>query len=1105
MATAAKTRKVAKTTKVDKVRAAIVHPTLIDAYDQDWYYPWQIPLEAKKEKNVARAIKEGWAEWIETPEDLEAVRAGYVFDLSRDKQGRPIYWHNGAWMRHQGTGKTRRLVRIAYEDEEDVVAYCGAGDHMCRFAEMGMCHTKEPLTGDPYRFIGWQRKLCMTLFGWVTITQDKRDRTIRHRRFREAMVEIAKKNGKALALNERVPTPEGWKQIGELQVGDRLFDKNGQPCHVIALHPVLTDGDTFEILFSNGQRIVCNGEHRWVTESMLAVNPMPGKRLGVPAKTGSYFQEQVVTTYDMLKTLRTAQGAAAHRIILHDGIECPEATLPVHPYFLGLWLGDGTSARAEITCGKEDEWHLLQNVGQCGYKVRTVLMSPTGAATINFDIPSNGHGRRPHLLKGKLNRLGVLNNKHIPPSYLRASRAQRLELLQGLMDSDGTISKSGKVLSFTSKLHRLASQFGELLASLGIKYSITERASTCQTGAACKSFLVQFHVFRDEHEVFKLPRKLERMRYRSSLKMRTGRSRHVHVKDIRRIHPVPMRCITVSSPSGTFLAGETMIPTHNSDLCSIITIYLMRADFVTKSYVYGCASDRNQAKIVYEEAKSYVEKSPYLKDEIQIIQSKGKMLHLESGSFYEVVSADAYRNDGLDALGVIFDELHRQPNRKLFTVMKRAGRARPGKHLRVVITTYGETLKGIWGEEHLKAKNQLSGRKPNYRRFVMIASAEPITVTTTADVPSGSTWIPVWRLEQPLPEGELLDFESSSGGRHIKVKLTAPAKRFQPFVLVEPIDGDLPAYSEAEGNKDWRSDHAIRRANPSVGIVFPLEDVREDIEDATNPEAEAEVKQLSLNIISGGGRRWISGAAWQANARHKVLMSSLLKQRCFGGLDLSFTNDLTAFWLAFPNWSHTEKFAKIKNPLVKLVGLVWVPEEGIEEREEKEEIPYRAYAEAPYVGDLGCVRICPGAVIDYAQVGNDIINLCQRFKAQAIAYDPAYSQFVIEPYLESRAGLKCIPHRQGALSMGPPTKRFEELIGRTAIAHGSHPLLDEAIMGAVLHRPDKNGNRYPAKDKSLSRVDPLLAAVMATGWACDPPQELKGTGAWTGPGTGAFG
>ncbi len=113
-----KTKSIAKKSKPisdrspERVRASIVHPTLIDAFDVDWYYPWTLPEEAKKEKCVQRAIKEGWAEWIESPEDLEAVRMGYVFDLSRDKQGKPIYWHKGQWMRYQGSGKNRRLVAI---------------------------------------------------------------------------------------------------------------------------------------------------------------------------------------------------------------------------------------------------------------------------------------------------------------------------------------------------------------------------------------------------------------------------------------------------------------------------------------------------------------------------------------------------------------------------------------------------------------------------------------------------------------------------------------------------------------------------------------------------------------------------------------------------------------------------------------------------------------------------------------------------------------------------------------------------------------------------------------------------------------------------------
>jgi phage terminase large subunit-like protein len=1086
---------------VDAVRASIVHPTLIDAFDTDWYYPWTLPDEARKEKCVQRAIKEGWAEWIESAEDLEAVRNGYVFDLSRDKQGKPIYWHKGQWMRYQGTGASRKLV-VIYGNEESFVGYCGAGDHFCRFAESVMCHTKGEIQGKPYRFMHWQRKLVMTTFGWVNVVKNSDGNTVKHRRFREVLVEIPKKNAKALSLTELIPTPCGWKRIKDLQVGDELFDKRGQVCRVTHLHPVIRDPDTFKITFSNGQTVVCNGEHEWVTESLLTPNPMVGKRSGCPQRTGAYYHERVVSTYDIIKTLKTSQGAASHRLILHSGIECPERQLEVDPYFVGLWLGDGTTARAEITCAKDDYSHVLAMAQQCGFVVRSQLINSGGALNTNFDFHGNFSNRPPHKLKAALTRIGVLNDKHIPDEYLRASKQQRLRLLQGLMDSDGTINKNGKCLSFTTIMPGLADSVLELVSSLGIKAVLSKRTNRCQTGATCEAYKVQFHAFRDEHEVFTLPRKLNRMRIKSDLQMRTARSRHVHIKNVERIPPVDTRCITVDSPDGTFLFGHTMLPTHNSDLASIVAVYLVRADGVAKSYVYGCASDRKQAGIVYKESMNYVNASEFLREELQVVESKQKIVHIESGSFYEVVSADAYRNDGYDALGVIFDELHRQPNRKLLTVMKRSGRARPGKHLRFVTTTYGETLKGVWGEEHQKAKDQLAGRKSNYRRLVMIASAEPITVVATESVPAKSTRIPVWRLEQPVECGQVLTFDLSTGGT-VSVTLTARAKRFQSFIECQPLDRPLAEFSEAEANKEWRDDAAIRRANPSVDIVFPIEDIREDLRDSVGPEAEAEAKQLSLNIISGGGRRAISGAVWQANGRHRVLMSSLLGQRCFGGGDFSFSNDLTAFWLAFPNWSHNVKYAKAVDPLIRLVGLVWVPEEGIENREEKEEIPYRAYAEAPYIGEFGYVRICPGASIDYAMVGRDIIEFCSRFKVQAIGFDPAFSQFIVEPYLLP-AGLKCIVHRTGMLSMAPATKRFEELLLKKRLAHGNHPMLDHAVLGAM-YRRDVQGNKMFCKDKSLTRIDPLASATMATGWACDPPVELKNSGAWSGKGTGAFG
>jgi phage terminase large subunit-like protein len=1097
----------------------IVHPALAEAFDADWYYPWPVeewPREDCEHPAVQPAIAEGWSEWIECQADLEAVKQGYVYDLSRDRNGQPVYWFHGSWCRWEAVGGGKRqLIKIPLElaerEEDPEVVYFGRGDIACRFVEVFFHYTKESMASDPgelYRLIHWQRKLLLTVFGWVRHEQDRKGRPIRVRRYRQALVELSKKNGKLLSDDTRIPTPDGWKNHGDLRVGDALFDRHGRPCEVVAVHEKgVAD---YEVEFTNGQTIKCSGEHRWVTESLRTTEPSrAGRRDGGRARIGAYLNESARTTLDIARTLKTSQGALSHRVRMQDGIECNEVVLPLSPYALGYWLGDGSSYRADITMAAEVEVEVCSILKSEGLFIRK-RSSDGSKLTLSFDLkPSKIRDKS--ALWAALKSLNVDRNKHIPSEYLRAARDQRLSLLQGLMDSDGTISKDGKCCVFVQKSKTLADGFCELLSSLGIKYSTQLKRKKCTNNGAIGSYyMIQFHVFRDEHCCFRLRHKADRLRSRSALQMRTGRSRHVHIKSIRPIEPVVGNCITVSSEDGTYLCGETMIPTHNSDLGSIITILLTRGDNTRKAYVYGVACDKNQAGIVFREAKDYVAGSPFLSSELFVNDSRvdRKISHFATGSFYEVVSADAFRNDGYDAHGVVFDELHQQKNRQLYVIFRRSGQARV-QPLEFVITTYGKTLKGIWGEVHLKAKAQLQERRTKISQYVMIASAEEFPVVIMQNALAGDELLTVRRLEQPIDAGEVIEFESSQAGGNIKVRTTAVAKRFQRFLEVEPIASDIPLYSEGIANQNPlapdRLDHAIRRANPSVDIVTSHERIKEEIMDAEGPQGEAEAKRFNLNIIAGDGNLWLSGAAWMACGRQRILMSSLLKQRCFGGLDISQINDLTAFWLAFPNWKHGVKFGKVRTPLVKLIGLVWVPSEEIEKREEVEEIPYRALAQQRYIGRFGPVRICEGSTIDYEQVGTEIVELCEYFKCQAIGYDPAYSRFVAEPYLEA-AGLKCHPHRQGALSMGPASQRFENMLKKHQISHGHHPVLDLAVEGCVLKTADAVGNRYPAKDKSLSRIDPIIAAIMANGWACDPPEECLGSGAWSGAkGSGVFG
>lgn len=1067
------------------------NPILKQAFDADWYYPPNLPPEITNHRDYEQAYNEGWHEWIETELDWEAVKRGFTYDLSRDLDGRPIYWINGHWQTHDGG-------TVEVTDEEDALAYVGRGDHMMRFCESFMRFTKAPRYGDPYRFLPWMRKLVAPLFGWV-----KPDSEYKIRRYRFLLCEIAKKNAKALAHDTPIPTPSGWKNHGDLIVGDELFDARGDVTTVVAVHPE-TEID-YEIKFTNGEVVRCNSDHLWVTESLRREYAQVASDGSVATKlrrgATHYYPATTKSTLEILRTLETSQ-SRSHRVKYHDGLEIGEADLPIDPYILGYWLGDGTSSSASISIGHQDidAFKMSALTSITDYRLR---VTTKGRKNPYYTVRIAG-------LQVELRRNNLLGNKHIPAKYLRASKAQRLSLLQGLMDSDGTISKDGKCICFTQKNERVARQFGELLSSLGIKYRSRLKPYTCTNSAAgrvsCEAWHIQFHVLRDTHEVFRYKRKLDRMRTRSDLVMSTGRSRHVHIKAIRPIDPVRGNCITVASKDGTYLCGKTMIPTHNSALVSAIANYMLLADGTPKAEVYIGACDRNQAGIIYREAANYVRESPQLSELAEIIESRSRIVDHNSASFLQVISADAHRNDGYDSSFTGIDEIHRHPNRKLFDVMERAGKARP-QPLMVVITTYGpSTTDGsIWAELHNEGKAQFAGERPNtWRNMYFCASAEPIAVTATADVAEGETIIPVIRVEQPIDVGPI-EFDLShvaETGSKAKVEIAEPVKRFQTFIKVRPLEIAVPQFSEAMANNDWCNLHGVHRANPSADVIFPAQETLDSALAIRSPIHEAETKQLDFNIVSGSGQRAISAAIWKANGEMLVQPKKLIGMSAYGGMDFAFSNDLVALSITVPKWDVSVPFIDVQDPRADLLSWVWLAEDGIEDREEREDFPYRHYAKQPYLfDDKGCIRFCEGRVVDFTQIAEEALEIISQFAMIAVAYDPNYAQFGINKLIEQ--GVVCVEHRQSKQYMGPSTKQLLKMVCAVQLAHGHNPVLDRAVEGAVLDKADGNGNRKFSKEHSKNRIDPLVGHVMSLGFATNPP--VAQSGAWANSETGVWG
>jgi deoxycytidine triphosphate deaminase len=367
---------------------------------------------------------------------------------------------------------------------------------------------------------------------------------------------VARLEGKALALDTAVPTSEGWKTMADIRPGDLVFDEDGFPTVVLAATEPMHGRECREVVFSDGTSVVCDVDHLWRTVDRNSRSHGRG-------------EDRVRSTRVIERTLKIGT-ERNHQIPVAGAVWYPERDLPIDPYVLGVWLGDGTSTKAEVTCADQP---ILDEVAAAGYAVADQRTRP-----LTYRIGGVGHTRsavtgryeRNNSLSSKLRDLGLLGNKRIPDEYLRASIAQREALLQGLMDTDGYADKLGR-LDLTTVRENLALEYCELVASLGFRPTLARRRAKLYGVDVGPRFEVQFMADRP---VFRLPRKLARQK----LSGRYHRSRSI--ADVRVTPSVPVRCIEVSSPSGMFLVTKSYIATHNSSLGRLGLLIHSTAGFI---------------------------------------------------------------------------------------------------------------------------------------------------------------------------------------------------------------------------------------------------------------------------------------------------------------------------------------------------------------------------------------------------------------------------------------------------------------------------------------------------------------------------------------------
>lgn len=432
------------------------------------------------------------------------------------------------------------------------------------------------------------------------------------------------------------------------------------------------------------------------------------------------------------------------------------------------------------------------------------------------------------------------------------------------------------------------------------------------------------------------------------------------------------------------------IPKKNgkSEIAAAVALYLTCADNEWGAEVYGCAADRAQASIVFDVAVDMVDQCPALKKRIKPIISQKRLVYMPTGSYYQVLSSEAFSKHGLNVHGVIFDELHAQPNRELYDVMtKGSGDARM-QPLFFLITTAGTDRNSICYEVHQKAEDILRGKK------------------------NDPTFYPV-------------------------------------------IYG-------TKDEEDWSLEENWYKANPSLGHTIPIEKVRDAFNSAKeNPAEENIFRQLRLNQWVKQSVRWMPMDIWD-KCSFEVNPEKLKGRECYGGLDLSSTNDITAFVLIFPPTADDDKYY--------VLPYFWIPEDNLKLRVKRDHVPYDVWQKQ------GFLKTTEGNVIHYGFIESFIEELGKKYNIKQIAFD-RWGAVQMVQNLEG-LGFTVVPFGQGYKDMSPPTKELMKVTLEQKIAHGGHPVLSW-MMDNVYVRTDPAGNIKPDKEKSTEKIDGVVALIMA--------------------------
>jgi hypothetical protein len=346
---------------------------------------------------------------------------------------------------------------------------------------------------------------------------------------------------KGLPLSTPLPTPDGFTTMRDIEEGDIVFDQYGKECRVVGKSKVKIK-DCFRITFDDKTSVVCDDEHLW---KLSNGNTVPVQELKIN---------------DNINVTRP--------------LDCKEKDLPIDPYLLGVWLGDGRNRSCEISSGDGEIFKNLKSIG----------------LSLGKNLEKRSKTLQTRTVLGqtkKFRKLNLLNNKHIPEMYFRASFEQRLSLLRGLMDTDGNVNKKRKQAVFTTCNKRLSDDVKNLLLTLGQRPNQSDISRNTNFKKDVRIFPIAFRPIGINP--FLLSRK------QCNPEWGPGKSSVRRIISIEKSITQKTQCISVDSKDNTYLCTENYIPTHNTG---------QRKDWATgKEYTQENLFDNPQLRLYHYACK----------------------------------------------------------------------------------------------------------------------------------------------------------------------------------------------------------------------------------------------------------------------------------------------------------------------------------------------------------------------------------------------------------------------------------------------------------------------------------------------------------------------